>query len=104
MELSLDITVKVRGKTPLEEKSLEEALISALRAGKVSFSQLDFLGRRQEDYEEVVFPNASWAFPGEDEEELRNFENSLTIFRSGPDSYFCPIPEQKLKITHKPAK
>ena len=101
MEFSADLTVKVRGKTPLEGKSLEDALVNALRAAKVSFAQSDFLGRRQFDFEEGLFPEASWQKPEEEEEERRNFVNSLSIFRSGPDSFFCPIPDQKLRITRK---
>ena len=100
----LNLVVKVQGKTPLEAKLLEEAMIEALRAAKTSFNESAFLAWREFDFEEGLYPEASWKSPQEEEEECQNFVNSLAIFRTGPDSYFCPIPDQKLKITCKKPK
>ena len=56
----MDLVVKVRGKTPLEGNPLkEEAIISTLKAEKTSFSQSDFLTRRQFDFEDSLFPETS---------------------------------------------
>ena len=91
----MDLVVKVHGKFPLEGAQLEEAIVDALRKGKASFSQSDFLARRQEDYQEGRYPEYGWAPPEEEVKERRNFESSLEIFRRGPDVYYAPIPERK---------
>ena len=48
MEISLDLVVKAKRKKLLEAKPLEEAVISALWAGKVAFQESDFLAWRQQ--------------------------------------------------------
>ena len=88
--------MKVRGKRPLEGAPLEEAIISALKAGKTAFIQSDFLCRYQEDYEDGAFPEASWVPPRESDE-WREFENSQDIYRHGPDVYYAVIPDRKRK-------
>ena len=93
----MDLVVKVRGKFPLEGAQLEEAIVEALRKGKASFSQSDFLARRQEDYQEGRYPEYGWAPPEEEEKERRNFESSLEIYRRGPDVYYAVIPDRKRK-------
>ena len=45
---------------------MEEAIIEALQKGKASFSQSDFLVRRQEDYEAADYPEVNWAPPREE--------------------------------------
>ena len=89
--------MKVKGKRPLEGGPLEEAIISALKAGKKAFIQSDFLVRRQEDYDDGAFPEAAWAPPPGEAEERREFENSQDIFRRGPDVYYAVIPDRKRK-------
>ena len=93
--------MKVRGKRPLEGSPLEEAIISALKAGKKAFIQSDFLVRRQEDYEDGAFPEASWVPPPGETEERREFENSQDIYRHGPDVYYAVIPDCKHKSHSK---
>ena len=91
----MDLVIKVRGKFPLEGAQLEEAIVDALRKGKASFSQLDFLACCQEDYQEGRYPEYGWAPVEEEEKERRNFEQSLEIFHHGPDVYYAPLPECK---------
>ena len=98
----LNLVVKVQGKTPLEAKLLEEAMISVLRAGKRAFSESDFLGRRQEDYLGGNYPGSDWSPSEEPEEERRNFKKSLQIFHTGPEDHYCPVSDKKLKIVHPP--
>ena len=75
---------------------MEEAIIEALQKGKASFSQSDFLARRQEDYEAADYPEANWAPPREEHDgERRDFESSLEIFRRGPDVAYAPLRERK---------
>ena len=63
--------------------------------GKTAFIQSDFLVRRQEDYDDGAFPEANWAPPPGEEDEKREFANSLGIFRRGPDVYYAVIPDRK---------
>ena len=88
MEISLDLVVKVKGKTPLENGRLRGAAFSALSAGRATFLQSDFLAWRQMDLQDTQVQ------PDQEEEERRrtDFEQSLGIFHADPAAVRLPPP------------
>ena len=75
--------------------------MEALRKGKASFVQSDFLACRQEDFDAGDFPEVNWAPPKGQDDERREFENSLEIFRQGPDVYYAPLREKRRRSHSK---
>ena len=83
---------------PLEERLLEDALLSAIRAGRTALQTSDWLAWRQQQVPPPPPKNSTGGEEDEDDEEAsrgREFEDSLAIFHLGAEHVSLPPPPPK---------